>query len=128
MRALQRKPPLCPSTTTTRTTGFSSLIGTDLGFVHGCGKGQENRHGGALTGARACGLELAAVGAHEGLRDPKAKTRSRGRRRVAGAAKKTFSDLRVLGRREPDAAGAHREHDVMAVAFGGGRGRPAGGG
>src|SRR5258708_39522325 len=110
MRALQRKRRICTSSSTTRTTGFSSLIGTDLGFVHGCGKGQENRHGGALTGARACGLELAAVGAHEGLRDPKAKTRSRGRRRVAGAAKKTFSELRVLARPEPAATVAHRGH------------------
>src|SRR5260370_14191557 len=113
MRALHRKRGMCTSSSTTRTTGFSSLTGTALGFVHGCGKGQENRHGGALTGARACGLELAAVGAHEGLRDPKAKTRSRGRRRAPGAPDRTISTLRVLGRPDPDPAAPHREHAVL---------------
>src|SRR5205823_8108830 len=79
----RRKRRICTSSSTTRTTGFPSLIGTDLGFICGSGKGQVDRHGGALTGAGAGGLELAAVGADVGFRDHKAMTCERIRRRGA---------------------------------------------
>src|SRR5262249_56645266 len=73
---------------------------------------------GALIGARARSLDLAAVGGDEGLRDPQAKTRARGRGRVAGAAEKSLAELRVLLCRQPDALVMDRKHDVAAVAFG----------
>src|SRR5439155_7539083 len=121
----RRKRRICTSSSTTRTRGFPSLIGTDLGFICGCGKGQVDRHGGALTGAGADGLELAAVGADEGFCNPEAKTRARRRRRVTGAAEEPLADLRVLLRREADAAVAHREHDGAPVARGRARDRRA---
>src|SRR5262245_66429658 len=78
-----------------------------------------DRHRGALIGARARSLDLAAVGGDEGLRDPQAKTRARGRGRVAGAAEESLAELRVLLRGEPDDLVVDRNHDVAAVALGG---------
>src|SRR5262249_58658197 len=113
----------CTSSSTTRTTGLASVIGTDLGLARGRCKGQMDRHGGALIGARARSLELAAVGGDEGLRDPKAKTRPRGRGCVAGAAEEALAELPGLLRADPDALVMDRKHDVAAVALGGAGGR-----
>src|SRR5262249_22442809 len=114
----RRKRRICTSSSTTRTTGLASFIGTDLGLARRRCKGQKDRHRGALIGARARSLDLAAVGGDEGLRDPQAKTRARGRGRVAGAAGKSLAELRGLLRGEPDAFVMDRKHDVAAVAFG----------
>src|SRR5258708_23734577 len=78
-----------------------------------------DRHRGALIGACACSLDLAAVGGDEGLRDPQTKTRPRGRGRVAGAAEESLPELRVLLRPQPDALVMDRKHDVAAVSLGG---------
>src|SRR5207237_6644294 len=99
-RPARRKRRICTSSSTTRTTGLASVIGTDLRLAR-C-KGKVDGHRGPSIGARARGLDLAAVGGDEGLRDPQTETRPRRRGRVAGAAEKPLPELRALLRRQPD--------------------------
>ncbi len=99
----RRKRRICTSSSTTRTTGLASVIGTDLGLARGRCEGQKDRHRGAVIGAGAHGLDLAAIGGDEGLGDPQAEARARRRGRVAGAAEKPLAELRALLRRQPDA-------------------------
>src|SRR4029077_13455381 len=112
-----RKRRICTSSSTTRTTGLTSVIGTDLGLARRCCEGQKDRHRGAVICAGAHGLDLAAIGGDEGFGNPQAQAGAGGRGRVAGAAEKPLADLRALLRRQPDALVPHRQHDVAAVAL-----------
>src|SRR5207302_10928124 len=87
-RPARRKRLICTSSSTTRTTGLVSVIGADLGLARRRCKRQVDGNRGAAIGARARGLDLAAVGANERLCDPQAETGARCRRRVTGAAEK----------------------------------------
>ena len=92
-RPARRKRRICTSSSTTRTTGLASVIGIDLGLARRRCERQMDRHRGAVIGAGAHGLDLAAVGGDEGLGDPQAETRARRRRRVARAAEEPLAEL-----------------------------------
>src|SRR5262245_15434902 len=106
-RPARRKRRICTSSSTTRTTGLTSVIGSYLGLVRGRGERQMDRHRAALIDAGAQRLDLAAVGGDERLGDPQTETGAGCRGSVTSAAEGPLAELRLLLGGEPDAVVVH---------------------
>src|SRR5215467_12959587 len=117
-RKARRKRRIWTSSSMTRTTGAGSFIGAGLelrGF--GCER-QIDRNGGSLVGAGAHGLQPAAIGGHEGARDPQSQAGARGGGGGALRPEEALADLRLLVFGEAGAMIVDGEDHAVAVALG----------
>ena len=90
-RPARRKRRICTSSSTTRTTGDGSLIGIRLRLGRVFGQWKVERYGGSLIGALACGVDAAAIGGHERLRNPKSEPGTRCNKPNAACPRKNRS-------------------------------------